>query len=656
MKKNDRPTNIDLDSIREKAMEFAHIGIYRYRFNGEIIFIDRGTLTLLDLENEYPDPMVLVGKEIGSLFEYIDSPYSLRNAVSRQKNVRFFEYHYRTLSGKERWVYHSSYLVFDEKYGEEVIQVIAQDITKIKQTALALEESEIRYRTLAENTNQGIVVLAEDSLRPLYVNRRCADFWEMTDEQIMALEGEKLWEKVHPDDVSTLRENLANRQESAAPPNNYDLRFLRDNNELLWLKFLVVPIRFGGENALQFVLTDITKRKNRERLEQVKNEKLQQAQKLESLSVLAGGVAHDFNNLLVGILGNAELALMSLQNDSSVRENIRGIERAAKQAAELANQMLAFAGKGSFSTEIVNLETHITAMTKLLRSSISRKVEFNVVLDDTTEPIKIDLTQLRQVIMNLVINASEAIGDRDGTISIHIGTTTITNQVPDDIFPKNNLIDRRYSYLEVTDTGCGMDQETKIKIFDPFFTTKFPGRGLGLAAVLGIVRGCRGTIQVLSEPGKGTTIKVFFPTAEMPKSLDSTHENDPDNSSLKGKKILVVDDEPMVRAVGTDLLERFGADAVCAEDGIKALELFKKNPQQFDCILLDHAMPHMDGKETFKRLKGIKDDVIVIMSSGYTELDLQDKLHGSTIAGFIQKPYEANKLKAALVDALKKPK
>lgn len=273
------------------------------------------------------------------------------------------------------------------------------------------------------------------------------------------------------------------------------------------LMLSVVRQESGRPIGMSAVVRDITERKNLEK-------QLQQTQKLESLGVLAGGIAHDFNNILTGILGNAELALLELSPASSVREYLENTRKATIRAADLCKHMLAYSGKGRFLIQVLDLSQLIEEMTHLLRISISKTVMLNYNLYPELPAIEADASQMRQVIMNLITNASEAIGDKSGVITITTGVMECEAQYLAETFLDDGLKQGIYVYLEVTDTGCGMDEEAQSKIFDPFYTTKFTGRGLGLAAVLGIVRGHKGAIKVYSKRGEGTTFKILLPCSD----------------------------------------------------------------------------------------------------------------------------------------------
>jgi len=369
------------------------------------------------------------------------------------------------------------------------------------------------------------------------------------------------------------------------------------------------------------------------------------AQKLESLGVLAGGIAHDFNNILMAIMGNADLALMRINKESPVVENLRRIEQATAEAADLAKQMLAYAGRGKFFVENIDLNRLLEEMLHMLEVSISKKVLLRFSPTPNIPTIEADATQVRQIIMNLVINASEAIGDNGGVIVITTGCMDCDKNYLKDIWLDEDLHEGLYVYLEVVDTGCGMDKETMLKIFDPFFSTKFTGRGLGMAAVLGIVRGHKGAIKIFSEPGKGTTFKVLLPASSVPaKSI--VHDSKPDVWH-GGGVVLLVDDEEFVRGVGKEMLQELGFNTITANDGREAVDIFKQT-DDISFVILDLTMPEMDGEQCFLELRQLQPDVKVIISSGYNEHEVTQKFADKGLAGFVQKPYKLSTLKKVI--------
>ncbi len=413
----------------------------------------------------------------------------------------------------------------------------------------------------------------------------------------------------------------------------------------LWWEFSFAPVRLADGTARGVALgfRDITERKRTD-------EALLQAQKAESLAVLAGGIAHDFNNLLVGILGNAGLALAELSPTSPARPTIEAIETAGQRAAELARQMLAYSGRGRFVVQQVDLNSLVEEMAHLLRVSIGKGVRLNYQFERDLPPVEGDATQLRQVVMNLVVNASDAIGDADGAMSITTRTIEATRELLAETYLAPSLKPGLYVALEVADTGAGMDAETLTRIFDPFFTTKFTGRGLGLAAVLGIMRGHRGAIKVESEPGRGATFRLLFPAAG--DGAAASPVSAPSAAWRGSGTILVVDDEPSVRAVTARALRSFGFDVIEAVDGLEAVDLFAANRDRIACVLLDMTMPRMGGEEAFHAIRHVDPGARVLLMSGFTEQDSTERFAGLGLAGFIQKPYELSGLRSAIQSAL----
>jgi PAS domain S-box-containing protein len=403
---------------------------------------------------------------------------------------------------------------------------------------------------------------------------------------------------------------------------------------------------------LMLAITDITARKAAEEQRLQMERQMQQTQKLESLGVLAGGIAHDFNNLLTIILGNASLALDELPSMSPARDSLRSIEKTALRAAELCRQMLAYSGQGRFVIETLRLNELISEMASLFKASLSKKALLNLNLTASLPSLRGDPSQIRQVVMNLVINAAEALGDRGGVVTVSTGVMECR---PDDLtgaYREERLAEGMYVWLEVSDTGCGMDPETRRRIFEPFFTTKFTGRGLGLSAVLGIVRGHHGALQVNSALGRGTTFKVLFPAAP-PLGPQSALPARPPLGAWRGiGMVLLVDDEDSVRALGARMLERIGFQVLVASDGQEALELYQVRREEIVLVLLDLTMPYMDGEETFRQLRRLDPQIRVVMSSGYTETEMAPRFTGQRLYGFLQKPYTLEALTQCLREAL----
>jgi PAS domain S-box-containing protein len=357
-------------------------------------------------------------------------------------------------------------------------------------------------------------------------------------------------------------------------------------------------------------------------------EALRQTQKLETLGVLAGGIAHDFNNLLAGIVLSLNCVKTSLPADHAATPMIEVAEEASAKAAELTTQLLAYAGKGKFVITRFDFSALVSDMLPLITASIPKTVQLQLELTPGLPWVEADASQVRQIAMNLVINGAEAIGAGGGTVRVSTGVR------------KSDV------YMEVKDSGAGMSEETKSRIFDPFFTTKFTGRGLGLAAVTGILRGHKGRIEVDSVMGEGSTFTVYFPAVEpgVPKIPKAAL---PATAPSTGT-ILFAEDEPAVRTLTKLVLEASAYKVLVAKNGREAVDIFQQNAAEISIVLLDMTMPVMGGKEAFRLIRAIRADVPLIMLTGYTEDIAREDLGADALAGFIQKPYSADKLLAEI--------
>lgn len=398
------------------------------------------------------------------------------------------------------------------------------------------------------------------------------------------------------------------------------------------------------------VFLDVTERKQAEEEREQLNSQIQHMQKLESLGVLAGGIAHDFNNLLCGILGSAELILMDIEESHPAREDLDTIRSTARRASELCKQLLAYSGKGRFVVEAVNLTDMVSGMSNLLRLSMAKTVVFRCDLADDLLPIDADPGQIQQIILNLAINASEAIENKSGAVGITTGMRDYDRKALNTMLLGDAVEPGTYVYLEVNDTGCGMDKDTVKRMFDPFFSTKFTGRGLGLAATLGILRSHGSAIRVDSTPGRGSTITVCFPTGTKPAPITCPL---PSAGSWKGSgTVLLVDDEDTVRVVGKRVLETLGFEVLTAEDGRVGVDTFKANAGEVRLVLLDMTMPHMDGAEAFRQIRDLDPDLPVLLISGYDEDEAIAHFTEKGLAGFIHKPFTIASMRDSIRKAL----
>jgi PAS domain S-box-containing protein len=449
---------------------------------------------------------------------------------------------------------------------------------------------------------------------------------------------------VPPDRTDEIRQILA-RIKRGEQITHYETERCKKDRTPFTVSLTISPIRdaTGAITGASTIARDITMRK---RLE----DQLVQTQKLESLGVLAGGIAHDFNNLLVAIVGNAGLALMELPPESPQREYLDHIERTAQRAAELTRQMLAYAGKGRFVVEQLNLNTIVEDMLDLLQAANPKNVVLRLHLATDLPMIEGDVTQLRQVFMNLVINGADAIGSRSGIVSITTGRMWVDRRYLTDAYLAPNLAEGEYVYVEVADTGCGMDATTRAKIFEPFFTTKATGRGLGLAAVLGIVRGHQGALKIYSEPGRGSTFKFLLPGQTRKSEAQAVRSSEVWRHGTG--TVLLIDDEEDVRVVVGRMLEWLGFEVLTAADGREGVELFRTQQAPIICVLMDMTMPHLSGPETYRQIQQLQADVRVILMSGYNEQEAVTQFAGKGLAGFLAKPFTPTELREKLWQAL----
>jgi len=384
---------------------------------------------------------------------------------------------------------------------------------------------------------------------------------------------------------------------------------------------------------------DITERRNSE-------DALRQTQRLESLGVLAGGIAHDFNNLLTAIMGNLNLAQNLAGEDHPVLPYLEKIETTVLRASNLSRQMLAYSGRGTFIIKPLDLNRLIQEMTHLLEVSLSKKVVVRFALDPFIPPIDADEGQIQQVVMNLVTNASEAIGDREGLITLSTSMQTIDEERLTLHFHGQELRAGTYVGFEVKDTGCGMGSEVLARLFEPFFTTKFSGRGLGLSALRGILQAHGGGILIESEPDKGSTFRLFFPASA---EYSTPVSEDREKASKSGRgTILIAEDEPTIRLSTAEMLQNLGYAVLEAADGVYAIECFQAHADEISAVLLDLTMPRMDGREVLREILKLRPNTKVILCSGYHKQEALQGTEAQTIAGFLPKPYRQRELQAIL--------
>ena len=615
---------------------------------GEITFVNKIYSRYFDTTQEE-----LIGLNFLSLIPEPDRDRVISNisALSQDSPSQSHEHRVMLNSGEIRWQRWTNRALFNTR-GEVIsYQAIGEDITHRKNTENALHRSEENLKEAQRIAHVGNWNLNHATGRFTWSDEVYRIF-ELDPGEFTPSYNAFL-HKIHPDDRESVDTAFKDSFKNSAP-HSITHRLLMKGDRIKFVTERCETIYSPDNEPLRSIGTvlDITESRKAVQEKQEIERQMRHAQKLESLGVLAGGIAHDFNNILMAILGNADLALMDLSTANPAYNNIKQIETAAKRAAGLAKQMLAYSGKGKFNIQMLSLNEAVDEMTHILEVSISKKAVIKYRYANNIPLIEADATQIRQIIMNLVTNASDAIERTSGVISITTGAmdcdcSYLINSYIDESQPEG-----QYVYVEVTDTGCGMNTETLEKLFDPFYTTKFTGRGLGLAAVLGIVRGHKGVIKVYSELGMGTSIRVLFPACSDTSKVTGTAENQTGSRRIGSGTILLVDDEETILSVGKQMLTRMGFDVLTATDGRHAVEQYREHADSIILVILDLTMPHLDGEETFRELRRIKGDVLVLMCSGYNEQEVAQRFSGKLIAGFLQKPYMFNDLKTKVREAL----
>jgi PAS domain S-box-containing protein len=427
---------------------------------------------------------------------------------------------------------------------------------------------------------------------------------------------------------------------------------IADQGSVRWFETFKTPIRDARGLVIGTVglARDITDRKQEEEQRRLLDRQMQEMQKLESLGVLAGGIAHDFNNLLVGVLSNAELALLEssdLPATTSIRARLSDVRDAARHAAELTTQMLAYSGRGHFDVRPISLNEIVGEMGHLLGASISKKARVSYELAPDLPAIQADVPQMRQVIMNLITNASEALEDRVGTIQVKTGTERAGDTL-ENLYGPVSLPPGLYVFLEVTDDGMGMSEDTRARLFEPFFTTKFTGRGLGLSAVQGIVRGHGGGIVLRTALGAGTTVKVLLPCTDKSAAAVARQASDATRTWSASGLVLLVDDDAHVRSVSELLLRSIGFEVLAVAGGRDAIREFERRADEVRVVVLDVTMPDLGGDQVLKELRKRRPDVPVLLCSGYSEEEMSERFSPEDMATFLQKPYPFDLFRARL--------
>lgn len=631
--------NEEFDAIRKEAMGFAGIGLYRYTFDGTVLFMDRGTLKILDLEDKFPDTSDVAGKNISELLNYIVPRGAFREKVRKHGHVKGLEYPFQTLGGVKKWVIHDSYLVYDKNLNEDVIQVIIHDITDLKIAEELLEAEKERLTVTLRSIGEGVITTDIEG-NILLVNKAGEELTGWKQEEASGKHISEIFNIIN-----------ANTREKSSLPLDRVLRtgkifsfpariFLisRDGRERL-ISESISPIFDRDNKIIGFVIVfrDITEKVELE-------EELFKARKLESVGVLASGIAHEFNNILTGVMGNISLAKMYINSEEKPCEILSEAEKGAVRARTLTYQLLTFAKAGSPLKTPASVAELLKQITNLVLSGSNVKAEFFI--DNDLWPVEIDTGQISQVISNLILNARQAMPE-GGTVQVTAGNIFAGKEQNVPLKPG------KYVKIAIKDHGVGISKKNLERIFDPYFTTKKEGSGLGLSATYSLIKKHNGYITAESKVRAGTTFYIYLPACH--KDV-MTGERQKDNIVTGKGKVLLLDDEDTVRAVTGKILHRLGYNVEFARNGAEAIEMYKKakeNGMPFDSVIMDLTIPGgIGGKEAIQDLVLFDPEIKAIVSSGYTTDSIVSDYRKYGFSAFIAKPYKLSELSETLHDVI----
>jgi two-component system cell cycle sensor histidine kinase/response regulator CckA len=614
------------ETVLRDFIETATIGLHWVGADGTVLWANQAELDLLGYAREE-----YIGRNITDI--HADAPVieEILARLSRGEKLCDFPARLRHRDGSIRQVLITSSALFED--GKFIhTRCFTRDVTALRQH----QDASVLLAAIVDSSDDAII--SKDLTgRIMSWNKSAERIFGYTAEEAV---GRSITMLI-PEDRQDEEPRILGRLQRGERVDHFETIRRRKDGTLVEISLTISPVRdqLGRIIGASKIARDISDRKRTE-------DSLRETQKLESLGLLAGGIAHDFNNLLTGVVGNASLLAEDVPPGSTQAETVQSLMDSAERMARLTAQMLAYSGRGQFLIEPVDLSTQVIQITSLIQASIPKNVEVRLALANDLPLIEVDISQLQQIIMNLVINAAEAIGSGPGTVEL---TTSVESVTEADLRANLTHTDPpagAYVAMCVEDTGCGMDEETRARIFDPFFTTKFTGRGLGLSSVLGIVRGHKGLITLDSRPGAGTKFRVFFPISAVRHAARSS----PVQVVRGSGAVLVVDDEDVIRKIAKTALQRLGYVVLTAANGEFAVELYSRNSEQIDVVLLDMVMPVMSGEETLKRLLEIRPDATVVAMSGFDEREAK-RCFGNGIAEFLQKPFTASQLAAKIAAA-----
>ncbi|GMV13777.1 MAG: hypothetical protein AMXMBFR56_20010 [Polyangiaceae bacterium] len=621
-------------------LEQGPVGVFEVQLDGTIRFANAA----LARAAGFDQPDALIGENILDFYVDPGQRQRLLTELAETGSVSAFGVTLRAKDGVIRQLLLSAML------DGPVLRGLSVDVTDLHEKELALQAALELNRRILEAIPGGVVNVRADGAIT-HANAEALRVLGLSqDELAQRYTRDFDPETIHEDGTHCPAEHYPVTQAlvTGEQPPPHTIGVKRPDGEVSWAVFRAVPVKdlqSGQVSSAVVTFLDVSERRRAEERVRSLEEQMRHAQKLESLGLMAGGVAHDFNNLLAAILGNARLARLELDAGGDALECLNAVETAAQRAAELTRQMLTYAGRGSVDRKPLSLSAAVREMAELLSTVVSKRATLGLELADVP-PIEADPAQIHQVVMNLILNASDAL-DRVGAVHVRTGVRQLGRAELARTYVDDDLPAGEYVFLEVTDTGRGMDEQTKRRVFDPFFTTKATGRGLGLAATLGIVRGHRGAIELESSPGRGTTFRVHFPRTAARAEPRGRATPTP-SAQGDGATVLVVDDEPAIRNVSRRLLEQSGFRVLTAEDGRSGLATLRAERARIEVVILDLTMGDLSGVEVLRELEQIAPGLPVVLASGYSADDVAAELRERPRVVFLPKPFTLE----ALLDAI----
>ena len=627
------------------AMEGANIGLMEWHIAEDSIYLNNTCSVILGYDNQ---SRLLSAGEWNELVHPDDRPLlmaGIHSCIDGQEKLLETEFRLHGTQENWKWILLRGRITQCNDCGApDLLVATLLDITRRKQAEMSLVESEEKFRTFTEFSPIPMMIYQDDKW--IYANPAAVKITGYSIEELMNMH---FWEFVHPDYQELIKKRGQSRQQGESPISHYEFKIVQKSGREVWVDFWAQPITYQKRIAVLIAAIDITQRKNFELKQKNLELQLEHSQRLEAIGRLAGGVAHDFNNLLSPIMGYAELLITERSDDVSLKRRLQEIVKAAESAKTLTGHLLAFSRKQFLEQKIINLNSLLDNFLQILKRTIRENIKIRVVPHRSMWNIKADSGQIEQILMNMAINAQDALPEGGDLI---IETTNVSlDAVYSDDHPR--IEPGEYVLLTISDTGTGIDRETIENIFEPFFTTKEHGKGtgLGLSTVYGIVRQHNGHIHVYSEPGKGTSFKIYFPR-ERAEADGKKHSGD-DSEILAGTEtILLVEDEPMVREMTARALQSAGysvIEASSAEEALKKASLYKGD---LDLLLTDIIMQDMNGVDLYQRIIYSRPDLKVLYMSGYTTELLGAFELAVSSENYIQKPFSIKNLSRSIRNIL----